>query len=43
MNGSPLVSLQKVNKSFGPLHALRDIDLDIAAGEVVVLIGPSGS
>ncbi|MGD9754866.1 MAG: amino acid ABC transporter ATP-binding protein [Acidimicrobiia bacterium] len=43
VHGSPLVSLQKVNKSFGPLHALRDIDLDIAAGEVVVLIGPSGS
>ncbi len=40
---APLVSLQKVGKSFGTLRALRDIDLDIAAGEVVVLIGPSGS
>ncbi|MCC6438646.1 MAG: amino acid ABC transporter ATP-binding protein [Acidimicrobiales bacterium] len=43
MTVPPLVSLQKVNKSFGALRALRDVDLDIAAGEVVVLIGPSGS
>lgn len=43
MTAPPLVSLQQVNKSFGALRALRDVDLDIAAGEVVVLIGPSGS
>ena len=35
--------MKGVNKSFGPLRALRDIDLDVATGEVVVLIGPSGS
>ncbi len=39
----PLVSLRRVNKHFGSLHVLRDIDLDIAPGEVVVVIGPSGS
>ncbi len=39
----PLVSLRGVNKHFGALHVLQDIDLDIAQGEVVVLIGPSGS
>ncbi|MPY09613.1 amino acid ABC transporter ATP-binding protein [Arthrobacter bussei] len=39
----PLVSLRKVNKHFGDLHVLRDIDLDVARGEVVVVIGPSGS
>jgi len=39
----PLVALEGVNKYFGPLHVLRDIDLDIAKGEVVVVIGPSGS
>ena len=32
-----------VNKWFGKLHVLRNIDLSIAAGEVVVVCGPSGS
>jgi polar amino acid transport system ATP-binding protein len=32
-----------VNKWFGKLHVLRDIDLSIAKGEVVVVCGPSGS
>ena len=41
--GSPLVVLDKVNKHFGALHVLQDVDLEIAQGEVVVLIGPSGS
>ncbi len=39
----PLVVLRKVNKYFGDLHVLKDVDLEIAAGEVVVVIGPSGS
>jgi len=39
----PLVSLKNVNKHFGDLHVLRDINLDVARGEVVVVIGPSGS
>jgi glutamate transport system ATP-binding protein len=39
----PLVVLEGVNKSFGPVHVLRDIDLTIGRGEVVVVIGPSGS
>jgi glutamate transport system ATP-binding protein len=38
-----LVELEKVNKHFGSLHALRDVDLSIDAGEVVVVVGPSGS
>jgi glutamate transport system ATP-binding protein len=42
-SGSPLVSLKNVNKHFGELHVLRNIDLDVARGEVVVVIGPSGS
>ncbi len=40
---APLVVLKGVNKHFGALHVLQDIDLEIAQGEVVVLIGPSGS
>jgi glutamate transport system ATP-binding protein len=39
----PLVVLEDVNKYFGDLHVLKDIDLEIARGEVVVVIGPSGS
>src|SRR5918997_1592775 len=42
-NGEPLVRLSGVNKWFGELHVLQDIDLDVARGEVVVVIGPSGS
>jgi glutamate transport system ATP-binding protein len=41
--GEAIVSLQGVQKWFGDLHVLQDINLDVAHGEVVVLIGPSGS
>ena len=37
------VHVDKVNKSYGDNHVLRDISLDIAENEVVVMIGPSGS
>lgn len=39
----PLVVLDKVNKYYGTLHVLKDIDLTIDNGEVVVVIGPSGA
>ena len=39
----PMVSLRGVQKHFGELHVLRSIDLEVAPGEVVVVIGPSGS
>jgi len=38
-----LASMRGVNKWYGDMHALKDINLDIAEGEVVVVIGPSGS
>ena len=41
--GRPLVVLDKVNKHFGSLHVLKDIDLTVHEREVVVVIGPSGS
>jgi glutamate transport system ATP-binding protein len=39
---APLVSLENVNKHFGAVHVLRDINLAVAPGEVVVVVGPSG-
>jgi len=40
---TPMVAVRGVHKFFGDLHVLRGIDLDIAAGEVCVILGPSGS
>jgi glutamate transport system ATP-binding protein len=42
-SGETLVAMSAVNKRFGSLHVLKDVDLDVAHGEVVVVIGPSGS
>ena len=39
----PLITLRGVGKSYGSFAALRNVNLQIAAGEVVVLLGPSGS
>jgi len=38
-----MIQLIGVQKYFGSFHALRDIDLNVARQEVVVVIGPSGS
>ena len=39
----PMIELKGVNKHFGEYHALRDINLEVPAGQVVVILGPSGS
>ena len=39
----PLVELTHVEKHFGALHVLKDINLTVAKGEVLVVVGPSGS
>ena len=39
----PMVSFRKVRKAYGSLVVLDDLDLDVAAGEMVSIIGPSGS
>ena len=41
-----MIKLRKVNKTYPgivPLHVLKNIDLDIARGELVAIMGPSGS
>ncbi|MFC2527529.1 MAG: amino acid ABC transporter ATP-binding protein [Campylobacter sp.] len=37
-----ILKIDKVNKFYGELHALKDISLSVAQGEVVVILGPSG-
>lgn len=39
----PVVEIRGLNKWFGSLHVLRDVDLSIAPRERVVVLGPSGS
>jgi ABC-2 type transport system ATP-binding protein len=40
---TPAVRLSSVTKSFGPVHAVRGIDLELAQGEVVAFLGPNGA
>ena len=39
----PILSIRGLEKSFGPLKVLKGIDLDVQKGEVVCIIGASGS
>ena len=38
-----MIKLEHVEKYFGDLHVLKDINLEVAEGEKLVIIGPSGS
>ncbi len=38
-----MIKLEKVNKWYGEHHVLKDVDLAVARGEVLVVCGPSGS
>ncbi|MCH1880342.1 amino acid ABC transporter ATP-binding protein [Alcaligenes ammonioxydans] len=38
-----MIQLKNVNKWYGQFHVLRDINLEVAAGERIVICGPSGS
>jgi glutamate transport system ATP-binding protein len=40
---TPMISMKAVDKHFGSLHVLKDINLDVARGQVIVVLGPSGS
>ncbi len=39
---SALIEFQGFNKFFGPQQVLKEVDLSVAAGEVIVILGPSG-
>lgn len=38
-----MIKLEHVEKYFGDLHVLKDVNLEVAEGEKLVIIGPSGS
>ena len=40
---SPLISVSHLKKSYGTLDVLRDINADVRRGEVISIIGPSGT
>ena len=43
MTTESLIRLTRLDKRYGAAHVLRDVSLDVARNEVVVLIGPSGA
>jgi general L-amino acid transport system ATP-binding protein len=43
MTANSIVGINGLNKWYGDFHVLRDINLDVAKGERIVICGPSGS
>ena len=42
-DGPVAIRLAGLHQSFGPVHAVRGIDLDVAPGEIVAFLGPNGA
>ena len=42
-HAEPALRLRGVGRRFGGLHAVRDVDLDVAAGERRAILGPNGA
>lgn len=40
---TPLLELAGINKSFGPVHVLRDVSLSVWPGQVTALVGDNGA
>ena len=38
-----MIKLENINKNFGDLHVLKNVNLEVKEGEKLVIIGPSGS
>jgi D-xylose transport system ATP-binding protein len=43
VSDTPLLELRGINKSFGPVHVLHDIELKVYAGQVTALVGDNGA
>ena len=39
----PILEIRNLNKSFGPVHVLHDVDFDVYPGEVTALVGDNGA
>src|SRR5438552_1086659 len=40
---APLLSVTQVSRRFGAIHALREVDFELRAGEVMALLGENGA
>ncbi len=43
MENENIISIKKLNKWYGDFHVLKDVDLNVKKGEIIVICGPSGS
>jgi D-xylose transport system ATP-binding protein len=43
VTGTNILSLRGITKTFGAVAALTDVDLDVAAGQIVALVGDNGA
>ncbi len=43
MENENIISIKKLNKWYGDFHVLKDVDLEVKKGEIIVICGPSGS
>jgi ABC-type branched-subunit amino acid transport system ATPase component len=41
--GAPLLALEQVTKRFGGLTAVREVSLEVRAGDLLGVIGPNGA
>src|SRR3954468_8287193 len=41
--GAPLVEMRGINVAFGGVHAVREVTIDLFAGEVIGLVGGNGA
>jgi D-xylose transport system ATP-binding protein len=43
MADTPILNMRGINKSFGPVHVLKDVDFAARVGEVTALVGDNGA